>query len=42
MALAIYLAGPGVFGPPRDHDAALSAHNAMFAELAKRDGGVHK
>ncbi|WP_194837589.1 cytochrome c oxidase assembly protein [Nocardia sp. XZ_19_369] len=26
----------------RDHDAALSAHNAMFAELAKRDGGVHK
>ncbi|KAA8887600.1 bifunctional copper resistance protein CopD/cytochrome c oxidase assembly protein [Nocardia colli] len=26
----------------RDHDAALSAHNAMFAELAKRDRGVHK
>lgn len=26
----------------RDHDAALAAHNAMFAELAKRDRGVHK
>jgi len=23
----------------RDHDAELAAHNAMFAELARRDGG---
>ncbi|WP_069166964.1 cytochrome c oxidase assembly protein [Nocardia altamirensis] len=26
----------------RDHDAALAAHNAMFAELAKRDREVRK
>ncbi|MBF6465257.1 bifunctional copper resistance protein CopD/cytochrome c oxidase assembly protein [Nocardia beijingensis] len=26
----------------RDNDAALAAHNAMFAELAKRDGEVRK
>ncbi|MEV0293957.1 cytochrome c oxidase assembly protein [Nocardia sp. NPDC050710] len=26
----------------RDHDADLAAHNAMFAELAKRDRGVPK
>ncbi|MEV0031492.1 cytochrome c oxidase assembly protein [Nocardia sp. NPDC050793] len=26
----------------RDHDADLAAHNAMFAELAKRDGEVRK
>ncbi|MFR9751650.1 cytochrome c oxidase assembly protein [Nocardia sp. 004] len=26
----------------RDHDAALAAHNAMFAELAKRDGELRK
>ncbi|MEU7633864.1 cytochrome c oxidase assembly protein [Nocardia sp. NPDC049220] len=26
----------------RDHDAALAAHNAMFAELAKRDGEMRK
>ncbi|GAA5065627.1 cytochrome c oxidase assembly protein [Nocardia callitridis] len=26
----------------RDHDAALAAHNAMFAELARRDGEVRK
>ncbi|MET8776550.1 cytochrome c oxidase assembly protein [Nocardia sp. NPDC004654] len=26
----------------RDHDAELAAHNAMFAELAKRDGEVRK
>ncbi len=26
----------------RDHHAALAAHNAMFAELAKRDGEVRR
>ncbi|RDI63762.1 putative copper resistance protein D [Nocardia pseudobrasiliensis] len=26
----------------RDHDAALAAHNAMYAELAKRDRGTGK
>lgn len=26
----------------RDHDAELAAHNAMFAELAKRDRGTQK